>query len=56
MRRTLFEKLWDAHTIEDLGGGWSLLHVDRNLMHDLSVQMHFATSARAAFPCSIPNW
>lgn len=36
MSRTLFDKLWDEHVIQDLGGGWSLLHVDRNLMHDLS--------------------
>lgn len=36
MSRTLFDKLWDAHVIEDLGDGWSLLHIDRNLLHDLS--------------------
>lgn len=34
--RTLFDKLWDAHVIADLGEGWSLLHVDRVLLHDLS--------------------
>lgn len=36
MSRTVFEKLWDTHQIQDLGAGWSLLHVDRHLMHDLS--------------------
>lgn len=34
--KTLFEKLWDAHVIRDYGDGWSLLHVDRSLIHDLS--------------------
>jgi 3-isopropylmalate/(R)-2-methylmalate dehydratase large subunit len=34
--RTLFDKLWDAHVIADLGEGMSLLHVDRHLLHDLS--------------------
>jgi 3-isopropylmalate/(R)-2-methylmalate dehydratase large subunit len=34
--RTLFEKIWDAHVVRDLGGGWSLLHIDRHLLHDLS--------------------
>ena len=33
--RTLFDRLWDAHVVRDLGDGWALLHVDRHLMHDL---------------------
>ncbi len=36
MPRTLFEKIWDAHVVRDLGDGWSLLHIDRHLLHDLS--------------------
>jgi len=36
MARTLFDKLWDAHVVRDLGDGWALLHVDRHLLHDLS--------------------
>ncbi len=34
--RTMFDKIWDAHVVADLGEGWSLLHVDRHLLHDLS--------------------
>jgi len=34
--RTLFDKIWDDHVIRDLGDGWSLLQVDRHLLHDLS--------------------
>jgi 3-isopropylmalate/(R)-2-methylmalate dehydratase large subunit len=33
---TLFDKLWDAHVVRELGDGWSLLHIDRHLLHDLS--------------------
>ena len=33
---TLFDKLWDAHVMRDLGDGWALLHIDRHLLHDLS--------------------
>jgi len=33
--RTLFDKVWDAHVIADLGNGNALLHVDRLLVHDL---------------------
>ncbi len=36
MARTLFEKIWDAHVIRDLGDRWALLHIDRHLLHDLS--------------------
>lgn len=35
MQRTLFDKVWDAHVVRDLGDGWALLHVDRHLVHDL---------------------
>lgn len=34
--RTMLEKVWDAHAVRDLGGGWTLLHVDRHVLHDLS--------------------
>ncbi|MDR5805894.1 3-isopropylmalate dehydratase large subunit [Caballeronia sp. LZ001] len=33
---TLFDKLWDSHTISHLAGGADLLHVDRHLMHELT--------------------
>ena len=34
--RTLLDKIWDQHVVEDLGEGVQLLHVDRHLMHELS--------------------
>ena len=36
--RTLFDKVWDQHVVDDLGDGVQLLHVDRHLMHELSGQ------------------
>lgn len=33
---TLLDKLWDPHVVADLDEGWSLLHIDRVLLHDLS--------------------
>jgi len=35
MSLTLFDKIWNAHVIDDLGEGTALLHVDRHLLHDL---------------------
>ena len=36
MGRTLFDKIWDVHVAAEMGQGYQLLHVDRNLLHDLS--------------------
>jgi len=33
--RTLFDKIWDAHVVSDLGSGTALLAIDRHIMHDL---------------------
>jgi 3-isopropylmalate/(R)-2-methylmalate dehydratase large subunit len=33
---TLFDKIWNAHIVVDLGNGQALLHVDRHLLHDLN--------------------
>jgi 3-isopropylmalate/(R)-2-methylmalate dehydratase large subunit len=35
MARTMFDKVWAEHAVADLGGGVSLLNVDRHLIHDL---------------------
>ena len=36
MPSTMFDRIWDSHVIADLGEGWSLLYLDRLLIHDLS--------------------
>lgn len=33
---TLFDKIWRAHVVEELDEGWALLHIDRQLLHDMS--------------------
>ncbi len=33
--KTLLDKLWDDHVVADLGNNFSLLHIDRHLIHDL---------------------
>ena len=32
--RTLFDKIWDAHAIEETADGDTLLYVDRCLIHE----------------------
>ena len=36
MSATMFDRIWDPHVVADIGNGWSLLHCDRVLVHDLS--------------------
>jgi 3-isopropylmalate/(R)-2-methylmalate dehydratase large subunit len=33
--RTMFEKIWDAHVVADLGDNAALLHIDRHILHDI---------------------
>lgn len=54
MARTLFDKLWDAHVVRDLGDGWALLHIDRHLLHDLSGPPAMAEVARRGLPLHDP--
>jgi 3-isopropylmalate/(R)-2-methylmalate dehydratase large subunit len=34
MPQTLFEKLWESHTVEELDDGLSLIYIDRILLHE----------------------
>lgn len=53
--RTLFDKLWDAHVVRDLGEGWALLHIDRHLMHDLGGGPGFAELAARGLELHDPD-
>jgi 3-isopropylmalate/(R)-2-methylmalate dehydratase large subunit len=45
--RTIIEKIWDGHEIADLGGGESLLHVDRIFLHERTGPALLAALAEA---------
>ncbi len=47
MGKTLFDKIWDRHTVASLGGGLALLHVDRHLIHELTSPQAFERLRRA---------
>ena len=44
--RTLFDKIWDAHVIADLGDGAHLLHIDRHLVHEVTSKHAFESLRR----------
>ncbi len=55
MPRTLFDRIWDAHVVADLGDGWALLHIDRHLLHDLSGSGGLEEVAERGLPVSRPD-
>ena len=36
MGKTLFDKVWDAHTVRQLDGGRSVLYIDRHYIHEVT--------------------
>ena len=55
MPRTLFDRIWDAHVVADLGDGWALLHIDRHLLHDLSGSLGLHDLAARGLSVSRPD-
>ncbi len=41
MGRTLFEKIWDAHVVDVLPDGTTLLYIDRHLVHEVTSPQAF---------------
>ncbi|MBV9842544.1 MAG: 3-isopropylmalate dehydratase large subunit [Sphingomonadaceae bacterium] len=39
--RTLYEKIWDAHVVEERPDGTSLLYIDRHLVHEVTSPQAF---------------
>jgi len=55
MPTTLFDRIWGSHVVADLGDGWSLLHCDRVLLHDLSGARALQEVGEAGYPVSHPE-
>ncbi|MFP5304779.1 MAG: aconitase family protein, partial [Gammaproteobacteria bacterium] len=41
MGKTLYEKIWDAHVVEDFGDGSVLIYIDRHLVHEVTSPQAF---------------
>lgn len=40
--KTLFDKIWDSHVVEEIEGGPSVLYIDRHLVHEVTSPQAFA--------------
>ena len=45
--KTLYEKLWDAHVVADLGADEALLYIDRHIVHEVSSPQSFVSMRKA---------
>ena len=52
--RTLFDKIWDAHVVEQQDDGTCLLYIDRHLVHEVTSPQAFEGCARPAAGCAGP--
>ena len=41
MAKTLFDKIWDAHVVNEIKGGPSVLYIDRHLIHEVTSPQAF---------------
>lgn len=41
MNKTLYDKLWDDHVVQDLGYGSALIYIDRHLIHEVTSPQAF---------------
>ena len=43
MANTLFDKIWDAHTVKVLDGDSCVLYIDRQYIHEVTSPQAFAS-------------
>ena len=41
-KKTLFDKIWDSHVVEEIKGGPSVVYIDRHLVHEVTSPQAFA--------------
>ena len=50
--RTLYDKLWDSHVVEEQDDGTVLLYIDRHLVHEVTSPQAFEACAPRAARCA----
>ena len=41
MKKTLFDKIWESHLVEENSNGSSLIYIDRHLIHEVTSPQAF---------------
>ncbi|MBE9488812.1 MAG: hypothetical protein IMY67_00840 [Bacteroidetes bacterium] len=43
MKKTLFDKVWDAHVVDSIENGPQILYIDKHLIHEVTSPQVFDT-------------
>jgi 3-isopropylmalate/(R)-2-methylmalate dehydratase large subunit len=53
--KTLFDKVWDAHVVDEIQGGPSVLYIDKHLVHEVTSPQAFAGIDSRGIPVFRPE-
>src|SRR5579872_2736804 len=53
--KTMFEKIWEAHTVHEAPGESTILYIDRHLVHEATSPQAFAGLRQAGIPVRRPD-
>ncbi|MDN3593610.1 3-isopropylmalate dehydratase large subunit [Zunongwangia endophytica] len=55
MKKTLFDKIWDAHVVESIPDGPDILYIDQHLIHEVTSPQAFNELKERDIPVFRPN-
>ncbi len=55
MRKTLFDKVWDAHVVDTIENGPQILYIDKHLIHEVTSPQAFAELEERNIPIARPD-
>ncbi len=55
MAKTLFDKIWDAHTLKEINGGITVLYIDKHLIHEVTSPQAFKGIENRGVPVFRPK-
>ena len=55
MRKTLFDKVWDAHVVDEIENGPQILYIDTHLIHEVTSPQAFDELEKRGIPVARPD-
>lgn len=55
MKKTLFDKVWDAHVVDTIENGPQILYIDKHLIHEVTSPQAFSELENRNIPIFRPN-
>jgi len=55
MTKTLFDKVWDAHVVDEIENGPQILYIDTHLIHEVTSPQAFDELEKRGIPVARPN-